>query len=200
MSEEKLTYSREKLSAPQGVEKILLHSCCATCSGEIMEAMKEIGLDVTVFYYNPNIYPREEYEKRKADNKRFAEKLGMPFFDADYDNEAWLERVKGLENEPERGARCTKCFDMRLERTALYAHENAFPVFATSLGISRWKNLEQVNDSGRRAATSFENLQYWDYNWRKQGGADRRIVIAKREGFYQQKYCGCMYSLKTTQI
>jgi hypothetical protein len=161
-----------------------------------METLKDGGVAFTVYYYNPNIYPRSEYEHRKSENKRFADKLGIPFIDADYDPENWQARVKGLENEPERGARCTQCFAMRLERAALYAHENNFDVLATSLGISRWKNMDQVNACGFAAAARYENLRYWDYNWRKDGGSDRSLAVAKREGFYRQNYCGCRYSMK----
>jgi epoxyqueuosine reductase len=188
--------NRAPLSVPEGVKKLLLHSCCAPCSGEILEALHASGLMFAVYYYNPNIAPREEYDRRKADNKRFAEKLGVPFADADYDNENWVARVKGLENEPERGARCTVCFSMRLERAALYAHENGFDALATSLGMSRWKNSEQVNACGHQAAARHGGLLFWDNNWRKNGGADRRFVISRREGFYEQKYCGCLYSLR----
>jgi epoxyqueuosine reductase len=188
---------RVPLSVPDGMTKLLLHSCCAPCSGEILEALHASGVTFAVYYYNPNIYPREEYERRKVDNKRFAEKLGVPFIDADYDPENWQTRVKDLENEPERGARCTECFSLRLERAALYAHENGFDALATSLGMSRWKNLEQVNACGQKAVAPFDGLFFWDYNWRKNGGADRRFVIARREGFYEQKYCGCVYSMQT---
>lgn len=101
-------------------------------------------------------------------------------------------------NEPERGIRCTMCFDMRFERTALYAHEHGFPVITSSLGISRWKDMQQINDCGRRAAGHYPAISYWDYNWRKQGGSARMIEISKREHFYQQEYCGCVYSLRDT--
>ncbi len=162
----------------------------------MMEAMLEAGIDYTVFYYNPNIHPRQEYERRKSENIRFAEKLGVPFIDADYDCDRWFERTQGMEHEPERGARCTVCFDLRFERTALYAHENNFPAFTTSLGISRWKNMQQVNDSAHRAAARYPGLIYWDHNWRKNGGSARAIEIGKRENFYKQQYCGCVYSLR----
>jgi predicted adenine nucleotide alpha hydrolase (AANH) superfamily ATPase len=103
-----------------------------------------------------------------------------------------------MEWEPEKGARCTMCFDMRFERTALYAHEHGFPVMTSSLGISRWKDMNQINASGKRAVQPYEGLSYWDYNWRKGGGADRMVEISKREEFYQQEYCGCVYSLRDT--
>jgi len=186
------------IDPPEGGRKVLLHSCCAPCSGEVMEAISASGIDYTIFFYNPNIHPRKEYELRKQENIRFAEKAGVAFVDADYDTDSWFARVKGLEREPERGARCTACFDMRFERTALYAHENGFPVITSCLGISRWKNMEQINGCGERAAARYPGMSYWKYNWRKGGGAARMVEISKREEFYQQEYCGCIYSLRDT--
>jgi predicted adenine nucleotide alpha hydrolase (AANH) superfamily ATPase len=153
-----------------------------------MEAMLASGIDYTIFFYNPNIHPKREYLLRKNENVRFADKHGVPFIDADYDKDNWLARAKGMDWEPERGARCTMCFDMRFERTALYAHENKFAVMTSSLGISRWKNMAQINECGARAAAPYEGLTYWDFNWRKGGGAERIIAISKREEFYQQEY------------
>ncbi len=182
---------------PEAVDnRVLLHSCCAPCAGDLMERMKESGIDLTIFFYNPNIHPKKEYEIRKEENKRFAKKLEIPFIDADYDVQDWFKRAKGMENEPERGIRCTACFDMRFERTALYAFENGFKVITSSLGISRWKNMEQINDCGLRAASHYEGINYWTYNWRKEGGAERMYKIAKKEEFYKQEYCGCIYSLR----
>lgn len=189
---------RRPLPLPNRQNKVLLHSCCAPCSGEVMEAMQASGIDFTIFFYNPNIHPQKEYELRKNENIRFAEKFGIPFIDADYDCDNWFERARGMENEPERGIRCTMCFDMRFERTALYAHEHGFPVISSSLGISRWKNMDQINDCGARAAARYPGLIYWEYNWRKGGGSARMIEISKRENFYQQEYCGCVYSLRDT--
>jgi predicted adenine nucleotide alpha hydrolase (AANH) superfamily ATPase len=186
-----------KLPAIEGANnKLLLHSCCAPCAGDLMERMQESGIDLTIFFYNPNIHPKKEYEIRKDENIRFAEKLGIPFIDADYDVQNWFKRAKGLEWEPERGERCTKCFDMRFERTALYAYENNFKIISSSLGISRWKNMDQINDCGVRAAGNYEGVNYWTYNWRKAGGAARMYEIAKREEFYKQEYCGCIFSLR----
>ena len=176
--------------------KLLLHSCCAPCAGDLMERMVQSGIDVTIFFYNPNIHPKKEYEIRKEENIRFAQKLGIPFIDADYDVQNWFKRAKGLEWEPERGERCTKCFDMRFERTALYAYENDFKIISSSLGISRWKNMDQINDCGVRAADHYEGVHYWTYNWRKAGGAERMYKIAKQEEFYKQEYCGCIFSLR----
>lgn len=189
---------REQLELPNGADKLLLHSCCAPCSGEVMEALISSEINFTIFFYNPNIHPVQEYEIRKNENVNFAKKHNIPFIDADYDKDNWFTRAKGLEWEPERGKRCTMCFDMRFERTALYAHEHGFPVISSSLGISRWKDMNQINDCGVRAASKYPNLEYWTYNWRKDGGSERMYQIAKREGFYKQEYCGCVYSLRDT--
>ena len=191
---------REKLVLPNGADKLLLHSCCAPCSGEVMEALVASDIDFSIFFYNPNIHPVQEYETRKQENVAFAEKHSIPFIDVDYDKDNWFERVKGQEMEPERGKRCTTCFDMRFERTALYAHEHGFPVICTSLGISRWKDMNQINESGIRAASRYPGMEYWTYNWRKNGGSSRMYEIAKRENFYKQEYCGCVYSLRDTNI
>ncbi len=189
---------RKILITPNKSKEVLLHSCCAPCSCEVIEAILTSKLKLEVFFYNPNIHPRKEYEIRKYENKRFCEKVGINFVDADYDKDNWFARIKGLENEPERGLRCTLCFDMRFERTALYAYEKGYTVFSSSLGISRWKDLNQINDCGLRAALRYDNLFYWTFNWRKKGGSERMIKISKKEKFYQQEYCGCVYSLRDT--
>jgi len=191
-------YERSILQLPEGGKRLLLHSCCAPCSGEVMEAIIASGIEFTIFFYNPNIHPKVEYEIRKEENIRFAQKHQIPFIDVDYDPDNWFARAKGMEEEPERGIRCTMCFDMRFERTALYAHEHGFDVICSSLGISRWKDLDQINDCGVRAATKYDGLQYWTYNWRKQGGSQRMLEISKDEQFYMQEYCGCVYSLRDT--
>ncbi len=191
---------REPIIPPQGDRKVLLHSCCAPCAGEIMEAMQASGIELTIFFYNPNIHPRREYEIRKQENIRFAQKMNIPFVDADYDTDNWFKRIKGLEWSPERGERCTMCFDMRFERTALYASEHGFKVITSSLGLSRWKNMEQINGCGERAAARYSDMTYWTFNWRKHGGSQRMYEIAKREEFYQQEYCGCVYSLRDTNL
>jgi predicted adenine nucleotide alpha hydrolase (AANH) superfamily ATPase len=191
-------FQREKLELPQGADRLLLHSCCAPCSGEVMEALIFSGIDFTIYFYNPNIHPLKEYELRKDENIRFAEKHNIPFVDGDYDTDNWFARAKGMEHEPERGIRCTMCFDMRFERTALFAHENGFPVISSSLGISRWKNFDQINDCGIRAAGHYPGITYWTFNWRKKGGSSRMLEISKKENFYMQEYCGCAYSLRDT--
>lgn len=188
------------ISLPDGHKCLLLHSCCAPCSGEVMETLIRSKIEFSIYFYNPNIHPVREYELRKRENIEFAQKHQIAFIDADYDMENWFSRVKGLEHEPERGARCTSCFEMRFERTALYAAENGFDIISSSLGISRWKDFQQVTSAGERAAGRYAGLRYWSYNWRKLGGASRMIEISKRENFYQQEYCGCAYSLRDTNL
>lgn len=190
------TCDLELLKLDEGAKNLLMHSCCAPCSGDIMERLVQSGISYTIFFYNPNIHPLKEYELRKDENKRFADKHQIEFIDADYDRDEWFRRAKGMEWVPERGARCTMCFDMRFDRTALYAHEHGFDVITSSLGISRWKNMEQINDCGVRAASKYPGLSYWTFNWRKGGGSARMIELSKRENFYQQEYCGCVYSLR----
>lgn len=190
---------RSLYDLPQGMEqgtKFLLHVCCAPCSCEIIETLIESGLDLTVFFYNPNIHPQKEYEIRKEEVIRFCAERSIEVIDADYDTDNWFARVKGLENEPERGARCALCFSMRMDRTALYAHENAFPFIGTSLSISRHKTQSQVHEAGGKATKAYDDVAFWDYNWRKKGGTDRGMALAKQEGFYRQNYCGCAYSLR----
>lgn len=191
-------YARPTLQMPAGHQRLLLHSCCAPCAGEVMEALTASGITPTIYFYNPNIHPEEEYLLRKSENIRHAQKLGLEFVDADYDTDNWYARIRGLENEPERGARCTRCFDMRFERTALYAAENGFSLISSTLGISRWKDMQQINDSGVAAAQRHSGMEYWTFNWRKKGGSQRMIEISVRERFYQQEYCGCVYSLRDT--
>lgn len=192
------TAERSIIQTPNGEDRLLLHSCCAPCEGEVLETLLNSEIQPTVFFYNPNIHPKKEYELRKKEDKKFCDKMRVEHVDVDYDVRNWFERIKGLEWEPERGGRCTVCFDMRFERTALYAYENQFKLFSSTLGISRWKNMKQINGCGERASARYENLTYWTYNWRKAGGSQRMIEISKREGFYQQEYCGCVYSLRDT--
>jgi len=189
---------KSQLMLPEDKHKLLLHSCCAPCAGDIMEQLLEVKIDYSIYFYNPNIHPQEEYILRKEENIKFAKQLGVRFIDADYDVQNWFERAKGMEHEPERGIRCTMCFDMRFYKTAQYAQENQFDIISSTLGISRWKDMEQINQAGIKAASVFSGIDYWTFNWRKQGGSARMLDVSKREEFYQQQYCGCVYSRRDT--
>ncbi len=175
---------------------LLLHVCCAPCAGGIIETLVQEGVRFTLYFYNPNIYPRKEYWQRKNEIQRFAEKSGVSFIDEDDTADLWFERTKGLETEPERGLRCKVCFDMRLERAAHYAHNNGYNILGTTNGISRWKDASQVNNALINATKAYPGLDYLDRDWRKHGGMERMSAITKKEGFYRQTYCGCLYSLQ----
>ena len=182
---------------PEGCTRVLLHACCAPCSSAIVEWLMAHGIEPVIYYYNPNIYPQEEYEIRKNESKRHAESLGITWIDDDYSHQTWLDAVCGLEQEPERGKRCEACFYHRLLVTAKKAKEMGIPYFATTLASSRWKNLEQINAAGSAAALKYD-VTFWAQNWRKDGLQERRNALLKEYGFYNQRYCGCEFSNSQT--
>ena len=185
-----------EIQAPGGATEVLLHTCCAPCSSAIVECMMQHGITPTIYYCNPNIYPFEEYEIRKNECTRYARSLGLEIVDDDYDHESWLREMKGLEEEPERGGRCLKCFKYRLLRTAAYARDHGFTVMTTTLASSRWKCLEQIEEAGRFAEAQVPEVTFWAQNWRKGGLSERRIQIIKEYNFYNQRYCGCEFSMR----
>lgn len=185
------------LEVPGGAKRVLLHTCCAPCSSAIIEIMLRQGITPTVFYSNSNIFPLEEYLHRKDECTRYARSLGLEIVDDDYKHEDWrCTAARGLENEPERGARCLECFRYRLLRAARYASEHGYTVLTTTLASSRWKDLAQVDEAGRSACSSVEGVAWWGQNWRKGGLQERRNQLIKELGFYNQQYCGCEYSLR----
>ena len=186
------------IQAPMGETTVLLHTCCAPCSSAIIEALLQNGITPVIYYCNPNIFPHEEYEIRKNECTRYAQSLGLEIVDADYDHEGWLAEMKGLESEPERGGRCLKCFKLRLLKTAQYARERGIKAITTTLASSRWKSLDQINEAGLWAcsqAGESETPVWWDQNWRKNGLQERRNQIIKEYDFYNQRYCGCEFSM-----
>lgn len=154
------------------------------------------GLEPVLYFFNPNIHPREEYQIRKQECMRHAASLGLAFVDGDYDHAAWREAVRGLETAPERGPRCQVCFNLRLGAAAAKARDLGLEVFATTLASSRWKSLEQVHAAGEAAAAATPGTAYWAQNWRIEGLVERRAALIKAYGFYQQQYCGCEFSLR----
>lgn len=178
------------------MQDVLLHCCCAPCSSAIIEWMLDNEIKPTLFYFNPNIYPDTEYLIRKNELKRYAQALQLRVIDGDYDHSGWREAVKGHEMEPERGARCQICFNLRLAETARVAHEEKIHRFTTTLASSRWKDLEQINAAGLRAQSLYPDTQYWDRNWRKGGLQQRRNELIKENAFYNQLYCGCEFSMR----
>ena len=187
-------------------DRVLVHACCAPCSGAILEWLVGQGVRPTVFFSNANIYPLAEYELRRGELLRYAAQLGhkatdgsqeprgLVVIDDVYDHEAWRCAVRGLECEPERGQRCLQCFRFRLERAARYAHEHGFNVLTTTLASSRWKDLEQVDAAGSYACSLFPGLRWWGRNWRKGGLQERRSAIIREQNFYNQTWCGCEFS------
>lgn len=174
--------------------KTLLLSCCAPCSCAVLEKLAK-ERDLTVFFYNPNIYPLSEYEKRRDEQRGVCDRLQIPFVELPYEPEAWRQAVKGLEAEPERGRRCEACFLLRLQKAAAYAYANGFEDFTSVLGVSRYKDLEQVNRAASQAA--LENGAAYDgANWRKGGLEERRRALLKEWALYNQNYCGCIYSFE----
>ena len=194
------------IQTPMGETTVLLHTCCAPCSCAIIEALLGSGITPVIYYCNPNIYPFEEYEIRKKECTRYAQSLGLEIVDADYDHDNWLAQMEGLEDEPERGGRCLKCFKMRLLRTAQYARERGIKVITTTLASSRWKSLDQINEAGRWACSNVSSAMtqdavpltplWWEQNWRKGGLQERRLQIIKEYDFYNQLYCGCEFSMR----
>lgn len=176
-----------------GYKKLLLLSCCAPCSCAAIKKLVQDGTGVTVLFYNPNIYPQAEYEKRRDEQKRLCQALGADFAELPYEPEVWEKAVLGLENEPERGARCSVCFYMRLKRALQYAQQNGFEVVSSVLGVSRYKNLRQVNDAARKAWAEV-GKPYWAADWRKGGLEEMRRELIQTFQLYKQDYCGCKFS------
>ena len=178
------------------MEKVVLHTCCAPCASAIIEHLLNNNIEPVIYYCNPNIYPIEEYEKRKAEITKHAKELGLTIVDEDYNHEEWLCAVTGLEHEPERGKRCLECFKYRMHRTAQWAVENGYQTFTTTLASSRWKLQTQIDQAGFEAEKNNPGSKYWDRNWRKGGLSERRSQLVKELRFYNQTYCGCEFSIR----
>lgn len=175
---------------------VLLHCCCAPCSSAILEWLMQNDYRPVLFYFNPNIFPDSEYLIRKNELKRYAKTLGIRVIDGDYDHTLWREKIRGLEMQPERGERCQVCFNYRLSETARMASQEGIELFTTTLASSRWKDLEQINRAGMSAQSQYPGTRYWDKNWRKGGLQQRRNELLKENGFYNQLYCGCEFSMR----
>ena len=182
-------------------QKILLHSCCAPCSTAVIERLKE-EFDITIYYYNPNIYPEEEYNKRKNEEIKYIKHLNetdksisISMLDSDYESERFYEETKGYENEREGGARCAICFKLRLEKTAKKAKELGFDLFGTTLTVSPHKNADLVNFIGNSLEKELK-IKFLESNFKKQNGYKRSVELSKENNIYRQAYCGCEFALR----
>ncbi len=175
------------------MKKLLLHVCCAPCSTSVIESLKD-KYEITLYFYNPNIYPEEEHKKRLEEAKRLAEELDIPIIEGWYDPERWAEAVRGLEGEPEGGKRCAACFEMRLRDTAEYALEKRYDIFAATLTVSPYKDSETVNAIGEKIASELK-IEFMPESFKKNDGYKKSIELSKKHNLYRQHYCGCRYSL-----
>lgn len=183
------------------VPRLLLHACCAPCSSYVLEYLSAYFL-ITVFYYNPNIYPDEEYNKRVAEQKAFIERFPakhpISFVEGDFDKERFYEVTKGLEKELEGGKRCQQCFRLRLEETAKLAKEMQMDYFTTTLSISPMKNAQMLNEIGGALAKDY-GISYLYSDFKKREGYKRSVELSKEYGMYRQDYCGCVFSYRSRQ-
>ena len=190
--------------------RILLHACCAPCSTSSIETFEEIekfreriidfnyissekDRKISIFFYNPNIEPKEEYEKRLVELRKLTREKKLELIEFKYDNETWREQVKGLENIKEGGERCKTCFEMRLKKTAEYAKENGFDAFTTTLTVSPYKNTKVINGLGKEIQEK-NNIKFLECNFKKQDGYRDSIELSRQKNLYRQDYCGCSFS------
>lgn len=188
----------EKNTREGVIPTLLLHSCCAPCSSYVIEYLSKY-FKITVFYYNPNLYPDNEYDKRSAEQKRFISNYDAPnpvsFIEVGFNPNEFYQKIKGFENEKEGGARCEKCFELRLEKTAKLALEKGFDYYATTLTISPMKNVELINAVGSSIAQDI-GVRYLASDFKKKNGFKRSTELSKEYGLYRQDYCGCIFSKK----
>lgn len=187
-----INFHKERNETPT----LLLHSCCAPCSSYVLEYLSEY-FKITVFYYNPNIYPDEEYYKRVAEQKAFISKFPaknkIDFIEGDFDKERFYDTTKDMENMPEGSERCFKCYELRLSQTAVKAKELGFDYFTTTLSISPLKNAEKLNEIGVKVAKEY-NIKYLVSDFKKKNGYKRSTELSREYNMYRQDYCGCVFS------
>jgi len=196
---EKINYQKRMediLNKLDGVPRLLLHSCCAPCSSYVLTYLTKY-FDITVIYYNPNIEPIEEYEKRKQEEIRFIEEMdkvhSVDLIDCDWEHDKFIDMSRGLEKEPERGKRCYKCYELRLRKTCEVAKEHNYDYFASTLTLSPYKNSDWVNEIGYNLEKEF-NIKYLCSDFKKNDGYKKSIELSKEYNLYRQNYCGCIYS------
>jgi predicted adenine nucleotide alpha hydrolase (AANH) superfamily ATPase len=173
--------------------RLLLHACCAPCSSAVVERLAADYV-ITIYFYNPNIHPRAEYIKRRDELQHWCERIaGITCIAADYVPEKWMEQVRGLEQEPERGRRCNRCFRLRLQHAAIYAREHHYDLFTTVVSISPHKRYARINRLGLALARRY-GIDFYAANFKKQNGYKRSVELSRELNFYRQNYCGCVFS------
>ena len=197
-------YAREMDKVLQSLEgrrpRLLLHACCGPCSSAVLEQLCPY-FEITVLYYNPNIWPPAEYRRREDELERFvaeAHPLGVKVVEDRYDPQEFYDAARGLENEPERGARCTACYRLRMRRAAQYAAENGFDWFTTTLSISPHKDAARINQIGQELATAF-GVPHLPSDFKKKNGYLRSLQLSDQYGLYRQDYCGCVFSARSAE-
>ena len=189
----------ENIKEKKYIPSLLLHSCCAPCSSQVITSLTNY-FDITILYYNPNIYPEEEYLKRKKEQIILINDIininKLEIIDCDYDNDIYEQEIKGLENEQEGGSRCYKCFNLRLNKTAQIAKENNYDFFSTTLTISPYKNSKLINIIGKDLEKKY-NITWLYSDHKKRDGYKKSIELSKKYNLYRQNYCGCIYSKRT---
>ena len=188
----------EVLQRQGRVPRLLLHSCCAPCSSYVLEYLSRY-FEITVFYYNPNIYPPEEFGKRVEEQKRLIAQLPaehpISFLDGPYEPERFYEMARGLDQVPEGGERCFKCYRLRLSETAEMARAGKYDYFTTTLSISPLKNAEKLNEIGGQLAKDY-GVDYLYSDFKKRNGYKRSTELSREYGLYRQDYCGCVFSMR----
>jgi len=174
--------------------KLLLHICCVGCGVYIAQILKE-EFEVVFYFYNPNIFPQDEYEKRLEETKKIAKEYNIELMVGDYNHDVWLGKVKGYEKEPERGKRCEICYQDRLENTASRADELGADFFATTLSISPHKDFSKISSIGKNLENKYK-INFLDKDFKKQDGYKKSVELSKKLNLYRQNYCGCEFSIR----
>lgn len=198
MNENYYILGKKQLEKLDKKKKLLLHSCCAPCSSHVISYLTNF-FDITILYYNPNISPKNEYEKRKKEQIKLINEIDkvnkLNIIDCDYDNDIYESKIKGYENEPERGSRCTICFNLRLSKTALLAKELNYDFFCTTLTVSPYKNSKLINEIGIELEKKYK-VKWLYSDFKKENGYKHSIELSKKYNLYRQDYCGCKYSIR----
>jgi len=178
------------------MQKLLLQVCCGPCVAGIFTELQE-QYDLTVYFYNPNIHPQEEYKKRREEVVKLCEELSINFIEGEYNTEDWFAWAREYAEEREGGERCSKCFAMRLEQTAKFAKENNFDIFASTLTSGRNKPADVINPLGESLGEKY-GVEFLAEDWKKKGRQEKGLQVCKAKDIYRQHYCGCIYSLPKT--